>query len=248
MRCWWFIAVMGCGRVGFDPTETNGDGGGGGDAGGDAATVSCVTSHPTALFCDGFEQMESWDYTVIDFGRADIATTRAYHGARALEIETFAIADYKAARWGKNFLFASLATGDVYVRAYYWMSSTTVITDQASIMVIGNFAPPYPSAHAVLVPDELFLNVSGISSGAPFEFPRDRWVCFQLHVFIDGTAGFGEAFVDGVQIMRTPAGDSTVMGGYTNMDIGVHYATPAQQGVTMWIDEVVADTSPIGCD
>jgi hypothetical protein len=192
--------------------------------------------------------MVPWDYAIVDFGRADVTTTRAYRGAHALEIETSAIADYKSARWGKNFLFASLAAGDIYVRAFYWMSSATVITDQVSVMLIGHYAPPYPSAFAVLVPSELTLNVSGISARSGFEFPRDRWVCLQLHVFIDATVGYGEVSIDGVQVMRTPVGDSTVTGGYTNMDIGVHYATPAQQAVTMWIDEVVADTSPISCN
>jgi len=39
-----------------------------------------------------------------------------------------------------------------------------------------------------------------------------------------------------------------VSGGYTNLDVGVHYATPAESASEMWIDDVVADTSPIGCN
>ncbi len=42
--------------------------------------------------------------------------------------------------------------------------------------------------------------------------------------------------------------DTTVQGGYTNFDAGFHYATPTQPAAKMFIDEIVADTAPIGCN
>ncbi len=47
---------------------------------------------------------------------------------------------------------------------------------------------------------------------------------------------------------KLPNIDTRVANGYTNVDVGVHYATPAQAASHMWIDEVVVDTAPVTCN
>jgi hypothetical protein len=114
--------------------------------------------------------------------------------------------------------------------------------------VVGNAIDPYPSAFVMLVPGEIHANIFGAPlTSAPFEFPRDRWTCLLLHIAV-GANGALEVFVDGARVLSRNNFDTRVDGGYTNVDQGVHYATPGQSAAHFWIDEVVVDTSPVACD
>lgn len=99
----------------------------------------------------------------------------------------------------------------------------------------------------MLVPGQFLITVKGSTFGFTGDLPRDRWVCIELHVAID-PAGFVELALDGGAAMRTATTDTTVTGGYTQADVGIHYATAAQTPAELWADEVVIDTIPIGCN
>jgi hypothetical protein len=252
-------ALAACGRFGFDSGRGSGDGDGGirppidsmtnGDAPDSAALFNCKMSHPTALFCDGFEAPlnETYAYSILDNGRAEATTTRAYRGSRALEVETLAINEFKSARWGM-FFPSMIASGDLYIRAYYWISAGTQITDHASILTTGYGVAPYPSAYVLLTPGEITLQSDGNSFTFTRGFPREQWTCLELHIAVDATNGQVDLNVDGIAAMTTPPTDTLAGQGYTGLDIGLHYATPAQAPVEMWIDELVVDVAPIGCN
>ncbi len=248
-----------CGRLGFEAVGSgSGDGGirppvdsmVNGDAPDSAALFDCKMSHPTAMFCDGFEAPldEVYSYSIIDNGRAEATTTRAYRGTKALEVETFDIAEYKSARWGV-FYPSEISTGDLYLRAYYWISSTTEITEQASILSSGYGVDPYPSTFVLLTPGTLTL-VSTEGTNTPFtvELPRDQWTCIELRITIEASAGTAAIAIDGLGTLTSVSTDTLPGAGYSGVDIGIHYATPNQAPVHMWIDEVIADIAPIGCD
>lgn len=250
-------ALTGCGRISFGVSPDAGP-----DAAIDAPAVTpfdgpdsaalfdCQMSHPGALFCDGFEGRmdESWGYEVITNATVDATTTRAYRGTHAFEAHTAAINDYKYARWGR-YGEAPIGSGDLYYRAFYWMPSTTVIDDQASFLTFGNGQPPYPSAYVMLSGGMIHVNVDSTSYLFPGDLPRDRWVCVELHINVSPTSGSFDLTFDGGTPMSA-SGIDTLVGdtGYTNLDVGVHYATPGQSPVDLWIDEVILDTSPIGCN
>jgi hypothetical protein len=241
-------ALLGCGRFGFaqmDPDASTTDA----DADGtDALLVGCDVTHPQALFCDGFEGsgMGPWDYAVEMDGLSQRVVTRAYRGTASLDNTIIDIDAYKAARWGKNAVFPGVNSGDIYMRAFYWLPSTTIVTDQLSILVTANGAPPYPSAFVLLTPGMISV-VDTTTATAALDFPRDRWTCVELHIAV-GTSGGADVNVDGTQVVTHSGVDTTVAGGYTNLDVGVHYATPAQGPAEVWVDEVVADYAPIGCN
>lgn len=244
------LSLAACGRVGFTELDARVD------ARIDTApmpidappAVDCTISHPTATFCDGFEgpTLDPWDYTVIEFGRADRTTARAYRGVASLETETDSSANYHYARWSR-FLDTTVTAGDIYLRAFYWISSATVVNEQLGILVVGNGTPPYPATYVVLYPGQIMINVDGDATLIAGEIPRDRWVCIEMHVFVDPVVGFAELSIDGTNVLRTPNVSSDVVGGYTNMEVGVHYTTPGQTPVSLWVDEVVLDSVPIGC-
>lgn len=247
------VMLAACGRIGFPnggSDDISGDGGGGDGASGDGGPLlDCTMTHPTATFCVTFEEpgMGDWDYTVLDEGSAELTTAREYRGSHSLEIQTTGVDAYKAARWGKNYVFDALDSGDLYLRQYVWLDSATTVNDQLSIAVIGNDQPPYPASNVLLVPGEIHANTQNGGGVADYEYPRDRWTCLLLHIDI-GPNGAIEVFVDETRVVSRTGIDTRVGGGYTNVDVGVHYATPNQSASHMWIDEVVADTKPVGCN
>lgn len=249
-----FLLVMlaaGCGRIGFTSTELSPGDGSPTDGASDLQPLQqgCNITHPTALLCDGFEPVDvAWDYQVEDFGSVTRSEERGAQGDAALKIEIDMIDQFKAARWGKNAVLEFLDSGELHIREYIFMPSTTVVADQLSIMVTGNLVDPFPSANVLLTPGLIHAVVEREDTSKPFEFPRDRWVCIELHLQIDNAAGSISVDVDGETIVSATSLDTRVGGGYSNIDVGFHYATPAQPGSTMFVDEVVAATAPIGCD
>lgn len=240
-----------CGRLGFagDGDDAPLDGSTDGSTNDTGPLLDCTMTHPGAKLCSTFEEpdMGEWDYTVLDEGTVSLSTARAYRGSQSLEIETTGADAFKSARWGKNYVFDEIDSGEIYVRAYYWIESSTMVTDQLSILVTGNAFDPYPSANVMLVPGEIHSNVPMASVTADFDFPRDRWTCMVLHVEVANNGGI-EVFIDGSRVLGRSNINTRVAGGYTNLDVGVHYATPGQLASHFWIDEVVADTAPVACD
>jgi hypothetical protein len=247
-------ALGACGRVQFEALDARvddaarDDAADGDAAGPDAALLDCTQTHPSAVFCDGFEDsgMGPWDYTVLEFGTATRTTARAYRGAASLAVTTDGSSNYKFARWG-TFL-PPATTGDLYIRSYQWLSSATTIVGQTSLLVTGNSTPPYPSTSFRLEPGKLVVQVetTGIFE-SPGAFPRDRWVCVQLHISI-GATGSVSLHHDGTSVVESGPFDTRVTGGYSYLDVGVHYAMDTQPQVAMWIDEVVVDTVPVACN
>lgn len=251
--------VAGCGRFGFVelPADARGDSAilppgdseANGDAPDSAALFDCRMTHPSALFCDGFEgpREETWDYVIEDNGTVAATTTRAFRGANALEVATDTISAYKAARWGV-FFPNEISTGDLHLRAYYWIDGAVTWDEQASIVSSGYSVDPYPSTYLRLGPGEFVLQVDQGTFPFNGDLPRNRWVCVELHIDVDAANGSVDLAVDGVQQFATSGIDTLPGAGYSAMDFGIHYATPNQTAIRLWIDEVIADTSPIGCN
>jgi hypothetical protein len=144
---------------------------------------------------------------------------------------------------------SAVDTGELYLRAWYWVSSASVWADQASLLSTGNSVDPYPSTFMMFTPSDIHINIDGNTFTFVQDIPRDRWVCVQMHITVDATNGSVEVILDEGTPMVTPATDTLVgIEGYTGVDFGLHYATPAQGPVVMWIDDVVVDTSPIACN
>ena len=79
-------------------------------------------------------------------------------------------------------------------------------------------------------------------------FPRDRWVCVELHVFIDPIAGVYEAYLDGNVAISSGMMDTTTADGITAAEIGIHYAEAGLVPVEVDVDDVAVARARIPCD
>jgi hypothetical protein len=77
--------------------------------------------------------------------------------------------------------------------------------------------------------------------------PRDRWVCYELHVTI-ATAGALEVLVDGTRQVDVGPIDTLTGTAVREVTAGLERAMGDQAPAEIFVDEVVIDTAPIGCE
>lgn len=225
------LAASACGRVGFDVT-------------GDAAVVDPCAGR---LFCDGFEdpQLAAWGGSEIDGASTVTRDPALGHAGASLHVVGQSGSDFAS-----EFVdvFPLVPPPDQYIRVYIFApSSSTLDTEPASL---ANASRNNQIVFS-LYDDSLDIHAHGMAGGfnvtQQIVPPRDRWVCYELHVAI-GAAGAVELLQDGVQVAeqaaidtQPPAGDlARVLVGMTSKN------NVAQEQLN--VDDVVADTAPIGCD
>jgi len=242
-------ALAGCGRIGFselspgDDVQGDDDASGGSGDSGPLPLVDCRVANPMAFLCESFENPARADPWYYEVGSAASTTTRAYRGARALEVTTSD--SERTVLWGA-YLPSIAPGGHLYVRGWYWVSSAVVWTD-ATLFNTENNVDPYPATSVTLRPGMLTIASPGDFFDFVADVPRDRWFCLQVHIAI-GNVGAVELTIDGRAPLVTGATDTRAgNSSYSNLEAGVT-ASAGQGPVVMWIDEVVADRSPVACD
>ena len=225
------LVASACGRLGFETAPA------------DAPAVE-----PCAhLFCDSFEDpaLPLWDGATIDVG-STIARDAMFGRSGASLHALGDIGDSVAAQFVD--VFPAAPPTDERVRVY-------IFTAAASDLNVEPLSISNPGRNNQIVfslyTDSVDIHAHGMAGGFNVTRqtppPRDRWVCYELHVVI-GAAGEVELFEDGVLAAvkagidtRPPAGDlSRVLLGITSKD-------PATLE-DLWFDDVAADTAPIGCN
>jgi hypothetical protein len=204
---------------------------------------------PGVAFCDGFEDpsFSRWAYTVSHNGAVMRSSVRARSGTTSLLATTGAPAEGTEARWATEVLDHQ-KSGHAWLRFYDWVPSTVAVTKHFSIGVMSEIAMPYDGFELRILPDAIDINsTAGVFQGST-PFPRDQWVCVELHVFIDPSQGVYEAYLNGTLAIRTPLANTLPADGFTAAEIGVHYADPNQGPVEVYVDDVAVGTARIPCD
>jgi hypothetical protein len=270
--------TFGCMRAGYDALPAPSDSGSAGasaddggspdaahpsDAGslddaGRAGSDAEVDSGPAdlcpasdAVFCDGFEDTEfqNWSYPIMQNGTAVQATDGKYvrSGVGSLHATTGPAAPNTSARYGVR-AFDHQKSGEIWLRSYYYIPKSTVADPAFSTCVVAEVEPPYFGFSLLVLPTRVAIGVGSTRHPGTLEFRRDRWVCVELHVRIAASGGVFEAYLDGALAARSPAMDTVPDRGYTTLDVGIHYTDPAQGPVEVYVDDVVADTTRVGCE
>jgi hypothetical protein len=220
----------------------------GDDSAVDSGAKDLCPERSDVLFCDGFEDdFSRWSYSVVDNGSVARSTTHVRTGESSLRAATGAAGGNSHARYGTE-VFDHQKSGDIWARYYYYLPSSTVVTSYFSSGVVSEVEPPYVGFSLIIKPDGLDIAVGNTFYRRTGTFPRDRWTCVELHVKIDAAAGIYEAYLDGVIAVRSPETDTLPDMGYTSLDVGIHYTDPGQGPIEVFVDDVIAGTTRIGCD
>jgi len=220
------------------------------DSGSDDDHVDLCPERSDALFCDGFETqsfMPQWQYAVTMTGTVSRSTTRVRTGSGSLRATTGNAGSTSVAREGTK-PFMSQKSGEIWTRAYYYIPSSTVTNTFFSTTVVAENDPPFFGFALVVFPTQVQIGVGSTMYPGTMGFPRDRWVCVELHVEIDPAVGVFEAYLDTTRVVRSPATDTLPATGYTSLDVGIHYTDTSQGPVEAYVDDIVAGNTRIGCD
>lgn len=225
--------------------------------GGDAASDGSVDNthmcpeNPDWLFCSGFEpnDLSRWGYKL---GLCETQDVIKRSGDHALSARTQPPGDIEA-RWAAEDVLRGQTSGDIWMRSWYYLPSSVMIDTHFSLGIISDIEPPYNGFELRVLSTGVAINysVGNVESLSPIsstQFPRDRWVCVELHVLIDASEGVYEAFLDLDPVARVTPVDTLPDNGFGVAEIGIHYAPPSQGPVQVYIDDVVVANSRVPCN
>jgi hypothetical protein len=204
---------------------------------------------PGTIFCDGFEDptFARWSFKVVSNGTLTQSTTRVRSGAGSLRATTGTASMGNVARYATEAI-ARQKSGEIWLRYYYYLPSSTQVTSHFSAGVMSEVVPPYFGFSLLVLPTHVEISASGTSYPGTVTFPRDHWTCVELHVQIDPTAGIFEAYLDGALAVRSPATNTLPSDGYTSAEVGIHYADTSQGPVEVYVDDVSVAKTRRPCD
>ena len=205
---------------------------------------------PSVLFCDDFEDgLTKWNYSVLNRGTAIPSTNYASNGVNSLRADTMASTSnsQSKARQGVE-AFGHRKSGDLWGRYFYYLPNYVSITQKVSTGVISELEDPWLGFSVLILPDGVGIESGATSKKVSTAFPRNQWVCIEMHVQIHASAGTFEFFINGMPMAALTGLDTLPDQGYTSFEVGVHYANFNQGAITSYADDVKLGTSRLGCN
>jgi len=220
-----------------------------GAADGGTSDVRCPND-PALLFCDGFETLrieDSWDSSAVQNGSVTRVTDFKRTGVASLHATTGPSMQGSWARWATEALNKQ-TSGHVWMRSYNWLPGSAKIMPYFSLGAISENVEPYDGFELRLRPAHVEISATGGVWGSKMvPFPRDRWVCVELHVFIDPAVGFYEVYFDENLVVISELHDTQPADGITAAKVGIHYAAPMQPATEVYVDDVAVGRARIAC-
>lgn len=240
------------------------------DAGVDAATSDAAAadsgiypgcpSMPGVLFCDDFEvadpDYEHWAYQTVQTGtitNGTITRTQAlrHGGAWSLLAATTMVSGSSAQARQASLVLDHQKSGHAWLRSYNFVPSSVQISPNFALMVMSDDTFPWDGFELRLEATDILLNTTGagqVRGSMPRAFPRNTWVCVELHVFVDPVAGYYEAYFDGDPVLQSGLVNTVPANGYSAAEVGIHYAPAGQPDAQVFVDDVAIGRSRIPCE
>jgi hypothetical protein len=216
----------------------------------DGGPIDLCPERSDVLFCDGFEDPEfkRWSYPRAVDGTVEQASSPTRSGMGSLHAATGAAGDNNEARYGVK-VFEGQMTGEIWVRAFYFIPSSVVVTTSFSTIVVAELDPPYFGFSLLVRPAGFDITQGNAWYRSTAIFPRNQWTCVELHIKVHATDGMVEGFLNSMRVVYTPPKTATLpVTGYTTFDVGIHYTDPGQGPVELYVDDAVAGHTRIGCN
>jgi hypothetical protein len=214
-----------------------------GDAGADALLGPlCLREGPTALACWDFDD-PSFAGPVTSEGTGVRDTSRAAAGPASFRATTAGDGRTNAISVEQR-LAASIGSGTIYMRAYFYFPTVLPLIDwvipmemkSGSSKVSFDLWGDHPAIEVTGVP-----SVQGVNP-----YPSDRWVCVQLESDIHLTAGEACLLLDGQLVARVSGVGTRFGGGMDFLRAGI-VSAPANPSLSIGVDEVLFSTRPLPC-
>jgi hypothetical protein len=218
-------------------------------------TATCLGRHPTALFCDDFENGLPTGYPDYSYfsnhGTVTASADRVKQGAQAFRGTLMRVPGQisQASLWRS---MTAIQSGSLHVRAHFYLPSGFVVSNWFVSLQLGG--PAGKLSFDLIYEDRMQIAVNTenaiFRSTNPNTYPRDRWFCAELVIHLGelGGAGSAEVHVDGQKVLEAPIGTDTLpAGGYDYLMAGAPHANGLSAAGEVFMDDVVLATSPIGC-
>ena len=233
-------------------TPEAGPGGESNSAETDSGVLSqCPERFSQALYCEGFEQGLGAQSTseLQSSGAVAISSERVFLGDFAFHASGGA---GDVARVRVN--FPSVSDGEIHARAYFYVPSTTALDETVVLLALhGSSVLSGNRVSADLQPIQrlgLAVTTADQTYSAPEgSLPLDEWFCLELTVQIDGSRnGTVALLLNGIAIAQSESGiDTLPETGFVTLLTGITESANTSS-LDVYVDELVLDTIPIGCD
>lgn len=225
------LLVTACGRIGFDERT----------APVDSPAVPLCDAHPTALYCNDFDDGDLRGAT------GDAMFVRGAVGAGL----RFAARPGEMPRLTVD-LGRTITSGPLFLGAKFLLSDGPAIED---FVVLGQLLAAAfvdkVSFDLVTLDRAQVANATAVTSsqGDPNTVPRGRWACFELAVIADRTGnGSLSLSIDNTTVVGGSTSDPTVgPDGFGKAELGAFASIDNVASVEVVFDDWVVDTQQIGC-
>jgi len=217
---------------------------------------ACYLELAARLLCEGFEtELEDppW-YPVEQLGEIASIGMPTRRGIGALAARAY---DSGGHGFVGRAALPDLKVGTLYLRSYLFVPSGTPLIGVA-VHGLSEENEPYAGISIVLRDEAFLVDVHTVAPGVdpvfvsttpPVTVRRNHWSCLQLEIAISATQGSVKLSVDGEIAAASTAPIATLLAaGYHGVSAGVVYTDSDQPAIELFVDELVADTSPIPCD
>jgi hypothetical protein len=239
-----------------NPDQADADGDGAGDAcqGGDGGVPPSTCATSTAALCDGFEDaLDLTRWRVLTQGASvTLDGTRAYRGQQSVHV-ALSPGGVGANLWGLLSESKTFPAAQLHLRAWLYLAAPlpSGTAHYGGLVQAGKDVFMLRTLDGALLLVDYASNVDRTSTTA--RLPVGRWVCVEWSVSNTApSAGMTttelRAWLDGVE-----AGDvrfTTAAAPVDELQLGLAFygADAVQPAHDLWIDEVIVDGAPIGCD
>ncbi len=200
------------------------------------------------LFCEPFESPTLYGLgrVIVGGGSAD-PDGSGYRGATSLRADAPSAAGTRRA-YAERRVRPDIGEGDLWTRAYLYVPASAP-NNFTAFALDETHAPYYGVSFGIHVDGRTFLRTGGPAPTRSYgpQFPRDEWVCFEMHIDI-GNSGGADLFLDGASVGSISGRDTRFGSKYGTVKAGVIWSPSNGPGIEFFSDEVAVSRTRIGCD
>ena len=213
-----------------------------------SGNTACNDAFLDALQCHSFDEfLPGW--TPSDENSSiEISTDEVYRGTSSARASA---GDGRSKAFVQEGWGTPLFSGPLYFRGYFYIPETPVPNFDWTLMAFQETVSPYDGISVRIEGDALVIHAplpgNGARARATQPFPTERWMCIQVAIDINASAGSVQVHVDGelhAEMLNRP---TAVASGFGMMFKGIGWGG-AGDPIVVYMDETIVDTSPIPCD